>query len=60
MCDQIGAHTETILGINQYVTHCHKYVAAPQGRGLCKNQSTGLEKVLKGTAVHHNGFKRIT
>lgn len=64
MCDQIGAHTETILGINRYVTHCHKYVAAPRGRGLCTKAEHKLRKgpwkadlcVAPGWKVrHHRG-----
>lgn len=41
---QITAQREIIMGINQYLTHCCKYVAALQGRGLCKNQSTGFRE----------------
>lgn len=41
---QIPAQREILMGINQYLAHCYKYVAALQGRWLCKDQSIGFIK----------------
>ncbi len=53
MCYQITAQREIIMGINQYITHCYKYVAALQGRGLCKNQSIGFRRPKTQCCVSH-------
>lgn len=37
ICCQIPAQRAIIMGINQELTHCYKYVTL-QGRGLCKNR----------------------
>lgn len=59
MCDRITPNREIIMGINQHLTHCYKYEAAQQGRGLKKRPqrqsgaSHSVQMLNTEVAIHH-------
>lgn len=53
-CDQIGAHAETILGVNRCVAHCHKYVAAPRGEEIMHESKAFKKEVVMRTRGAQN------